>query len=61
MSVDITEEVEALSQALILPDADVDVDDDEDYDESKVKIWRWQLRLIAMFNKLSLVHDQIYI
>jgi len=33
MSVDITEEVEALSQALILPDADVDVDDDEDYDE----------------------------
>ena len=32
MSVDIREEVEALSQALILPDADVD-DDEEDYDE----------------------------
>ena len=32
MSVDIREEVEALSQGLILPDADVD-DDEEDYDE----------------------------
>ena len=31
MSVDITEEFEALSKALNLPDADVD--DDEDYDE----------------------------
>ena len=31
MSVDITEEVEDFSQALILPD--VDVDDNEDYDE----------------------------
>ena len=32
MSVDIREEVEALSQALILSDADVD-DEEEDYDE----------------------------
>ena len=36
---------------------DADVDDDEDYDEGfEDEDW-----LIAMFNELSLVSDQIYI
>ena len=45
MSVAITEEVEALSKALILLDADVD--DDEDYDEGfKDEDYDWLLCLI---------------
>ena len=41
-------------QALNLPDADVD--DEEDLEDFEDDDW-----LIAMFNKLSLVSDQIYI
>ena len=55
ITVDITEEVEALSKALNFPY--VDVDGDEDYDEGfEDEDW-----LTAMLNKLSLVSDQIYI
>ena len=56
MSVGITEEVESKA----LNQRDADVDEDEDY-KKWWRVWRWRLWVIAVFNKLSLVSDQIYI